>query len=464
MRRFFFLGRRSRGGTAGPLTTRGLWFFRGEERPVYLFGAGTASLYGHDVEGDEPPQTPWTEKRARQALGRHLGRLRESGINLLRVDPWAFCWDERGASPWTRPFRTSGNFYEPFFALLRWLCREAGRHDVCVQLIVFDDATLSIGGALGGPWLRHPWNARCGSGPCAHPADFYDISNEAVRAVQEAWAARLFSATGDLPNVLYEVASEVGASLGGAAAAAERVGPWLRHHLSFAREKAPGRPRGVSGSSWSDENHGGSAEPFWHEPDLDVLLPHEHDGRELVCREEAARHFVFYTREQIDKPRVVGEAVFRSASAADDARRALWTAFASGGQVSLAGGLNTSSVLTAGEAIAGLRAFLSARAAPRWWEMRPVPIECVLAVDPARAYALGSDEGERFVYFLEPPEGPIRLAQGGEVRAVWVDPASGIVTPPVSPGASGALIFPPSLADAALWVRPASEAKTAHSV
>ena len=447
MRRIFYL---RRGAGASALQARDLWFFyRG--RPVYLIGGGTASVYGDSVPG-----APGTEVQAWWTS--RLDRFREGGINLVRFSPWTFCWDD-APPPWACPYPVLsppgapirydvGRFHAGFFDTLRLLCREASRRDIVLLLVLFDDGALAPGGASGGPWMRNPFHTLCG-GPCARPADFYDLESKDNASVQDAWAKQVFTVTRGFGNVFYEVCAEIGASVGDEV----RAGAWLRHHLATARKEAPGHLLGVSGSSWSED--GGSAEPFWGVEGVDVLLPHERSGAAALRREATAHQFRYYSREGIDKPRILGEMVFGPGASSEEERKHLWIALTNGGHVFLAapkGGLaETGTVL---RACGALQEFLRNHGG-HWWEMRP--LDGLLSPDPGRAYAIGNpSRGEYLVYFLERPLVPVSLTLpdgAPEYALTWVDPRDGtVIEEQTLPRGGGALSLPPGTADVALVV------------
>lgn len=454
MRRFFYV-RQSKLGIG--LKTRGLWFaYRGH--PVYLMGSGTESIYAGDFAA-APPGT--TENEIRAQWLRYLERLADHHINLVRFFPWAFCWDA-AAPPWACPYpQMTGSHAAParynltrvndgFFETVRYLCREAQRRDIFVTVVLFDDCALSPGGVAGGPWSRHPFNAACG-GPCVRPADFYDLRAACNQTLQEAFARRVFAATSDLPNVLYDVCNEVGASVAGGAT---DVGAWLRHYLAFARQQAPAHLLGVSGSAWSAD--GGSAEEFWQESDIDVLMPHESDGRAALYREMTAHQFRFYERQGIEKPRLLSEIGFGEPVSYDEERRHFWVALTSGGHAARAAG-QTFAVTPTFAFCRALGEFLKTSGL-RWWEMRPV--EDLLTPDPSRAYALGdAARGEYLVYFLDRPAERVTLRLPGgplDVRLCWIDAVHATVLEETVSAAASPLAFPGGGGDIALWIRSAT--------
>lgn len=450
MRRFFY--QRRSVGKAG-LKTQGLWFFYAGQ-PVYLIGSPAQPLYGeHFVQAPAGS----SEKDIRDAWTSQLDHLRVAGINLVRLFPWTFCWDAQApswacafpqiASPAGAPVRYElSRSHEPFTNLLRFVCREAHRRDLLVALALWDDQALAPGGALGGPWMRHPFHTLCG-GPCGRPTHFYDLEQEENRELQEKLVRRMLAATSEFSNVLYNVCNEVGAS---APDEEGKVGHWLRHHLELARRLAPGRLLGVSGSAWSAD--GGSAEGFWQENDVDVLLPHETDGRVALGREQTAHQFRFYSREKLQKPRLVGETVFHGAAAGDDARKHFWVALSNGGHAACPNEQPRDALLD--YTCRALRDFLC-HSGVRWWEMQPV--EGVLSPDPGQAYALGNvDRGEYLVYFLERPETDVVLtlpAEGPRSVLAWIDPLRGVVSDSTLCDAAP-LVLPAGRGDVALWVRP----------
>lgn len=440
--RHFFYQRQTTGRTG--LKANGLWFtYQGH--PVYPIGMSV-----------EAPPSEELGRDARRAWGSRLDRLAEEGINLIRFSPWGFCWDARAPQPACPYPIVSGaapparyellRHHEPFFENLRTLCREAKERDLLVLLVVWDDCALSPGGVEGGPWLRHPLYVSCG-GPCARPADFYDLQNDPNRLIQQSFVQQVYAATAAYPNVIYELCGEFGAS------AKSRDVPlhdWLREQLRLARQYAPGHLLGVSGSPWSQE--GGSAETLWQEAELDVLLPHETNGRTALCREATAHHFRFYSRQNINKPRIVGEVAFAGAGGGDDERRHLWVALASGGHVIRPA---SASLALAGVGARAVTEFVC-RSGARWWEMHPV--DEVLSPDPGRAYALGNPErGEYLIYFLERPWEPVTLAlPPGDYRLAWVDSATGRVLRESASAAPTRLVLPPQGDDIALWIRSES--------
>jgi len=204
----------------------------------YPIGTGTEALGAPNAAG-EPANTP--EVWEAYLLACAKAGMNKSRIFLLEV-PWvpaATVQRHPDLSPW--PLRGDGAGYDlTRFSLGFWdkldaVIAEGAKAGIVFELTVFDETGLAEGN--GNRWSLHPFNERNG-GPLAGLAGcptFYDLSNAANRAAQEAYVGYLLARTAAYPNVYYELSNEMNRR-GSAGALGLR---WVEHWAAFLREHDP---------------------------------------------------------------------------------------------------------------------------------------------------------------------------------------------------------------------------------
>ena len=146
----------------------------------------------------------------------YLDRLEAWGHNFVRL------WSHEA---WThdlhpRPYLRSGprfdltRFDPEYFARLRQRVMRAGERGFYVSAMLFNGWSIHDNGE-GNPWERHPFNRRNNvNGIDGDPhargdgADVHTLRIPAVTRLQEAYAAKVVEALGDLDHVLWEISNE----------------------------------------------------------------------------------------------------------------------------------------------------------------------------------------------------------------------------------------------------------------
>jgi len=204
----------------------------------YPIGTGTEALNAPGPDGT-PANTLEVWKSYLDACAK--AGMNKSRILLLEV-PWvrpALVRQHPELSPW--PLKGDGGGYDlsrfslPFWDKLDAVLEHGAKRGIVFELTVFDETGLGEGNGVR--WALHPFNATNGGplrGVTGCPA-FYDLSNDANRAAQEAYVAYLLARTAARPNVYYELNSQMNRR-GGAGAAGLK---WVEHWAAFFREHDP---------------------------------------------------------------------------------------------------------------------------------------------------------------------------------------------------------------------------------
>jgi hypothetical protein len=158
-----------------------------------------------------------------------LSGLQAEGVRFrVRIDPWAFCYDDKALSPWSRGtgrYELS-HYDDSFWLLLRQIAECASDANVLVEVVLFNAATLRIGrGGLG--WLRNPFNSVNGGPLTRDPAArFYNVPRPfhfelaasgsgpidddlRLQLAQESFVREAASRLEGLDNITWEISSQM---------------------------------------------------------------------------------------------------------------------------------------------------------------------------------------------------------------------------------------------------------------
>jgi len=435
------------------LTTSGLKgraFFVYNGNPIYLVGIDAQELVA-DPAYDYPSV---------------LDRLQVYRINKLRI--WTDAWfvGVRGFRPWTYDVRT-GRFNldvwnDEYWTRLRSFAAAALARDIIVEVSIFDAYPADSGpkGWWFNPFYRQAWNKDFNSNGAFSTnssgnfyPEFYSLdgierssSGKTLRDYQQALVDKVIATFNPFPNVYFEIDNEFG--LGGNQ---DAVHPWQEYWAKYVSQRS-GKVVDVHAGGddrfahyyWDLPYVGGIDFHLYEQnPDKISLLLHssQRKGKFLQCNESYAWY--------------LGNSV--NAKLLDNATRAAWGWFVSGGYYGFYNGHRTQ---YSGWDLMARRAKILHDLADtvQWWRMSPVDssggeYDALVSWGPTPHWqVLASPPSQYVVYYWDDgrerptAKGALIQLPQGVYQYSWYDPtsgdgmASGVVT---SRGGRTRIVAPP---------------------
>jgi hypothetical protein len=203
------------------------YFTNATGRAVYLTGSHTWSNFQDGGITDPPKVFTWIA---------YLEMLQAHHLNIIKV--WRFEQAKFSSetpgdfylepSPYLRPGPGTAldgkpkfdlrRFNQAYFHRMRQRIIDARERGIYVAIMLFDGWSVEskLRGAVGNPWLGHPFNAANNingiDGDSNHDnagVESHTLAIPAVLALQEAYVRKVVDMVNDLDNVLYESLTKI---------------------------------------------------------------------------------------------------------------------------------------------------------------------------------------------------------------------------------------------------------------